>query len=126
VTNTNAAIFLFDERASTFIARCNALGMRLDERVENGTVSIEQIEPGELSTGEFAHRVQNAVHQRAARVVMVDSLNGYLNAIPQVEAPLVRMHELLSFLNEADVATIMITARVPHYIGATDAWGVEP
>ena len=111
VTQTNAAIFLFDERASTFVTRCDALGMRLSERVAAGDVTLEQIEPGEMSPGEFSHRVVTAVTQNDARVVVIDSLNGYLNAIPQVEAPLVRMHELLSFLNERGVATIIIVAQ---------------
>ena len=111
VTDTNAAIFLFDERASTFVTRCDAMGMGMSGRLAAGTVSIEQVEPGELSPGEFAHRVVDAVVRRDAKVVVIDSLNGYLNAIPQVEAPLVRMHELLSFLNERGVATIIIVAQ---------------
>jgi circadian clock protein KaiC len=111
VTRANAAIFLFDERASTFVSRCDAMGMKLSERLKDGSVVLQQIEPGEMSPGEFSHRVVNAVVENKARVVLIDSLNGYLNAIPQVEAPLVRMHELLSFLNEQDVATIIIVAQ---------------
>jgi circadian clock protein KaiC len=64
-----------------------------------------------MSPGEFSHRVVTAVRDNGARVVLIDSLNGYLNAIPQVEAPLVRMHELLSYLNECGVATIIIVAQ---------------
>ena len=111
VTNTNAAVFLFDERSSTFVARCDAMGMQLSQRLESGTVKLQQIEPGEMSPGEFSHRVVEAVIRNGARVVLIDSLNGYLNAIPQVEAPLVRLHELLSFLNEHGVATIIIVAQ---------------
>jgi circadian clock protein KaiC len=111
VTDANAAIFLFDERASTFVTRCDAMGMKLSERLAAGAVTLRQIEPGEMSPGEFSHHVVNAVQKNAARLVMIDSLNGYLNAIPQVEAPLVRMHELLSYLNEAGVATIIIVAQ---------------
>lgn len=111
VTKGNGAIFLFDERASTFITRCNALGMDLGRRLEDGTVTLKQIEPGEMSPGEFSFRVRTAVERDNARVVLIDSLNGYLNAIPQVEAPLVRMHELLSYLNERGVATLMVVAQ---------------
>ena len=111
VTRTNAAIFLFDERASTFVSRCDAMGMGLSDRLRDGSVMLEQIEPGEMSPGEFSHRVVTAVTRSGARVILIDSLNGYLNAIPQVEAPLVRMHELLSFLNESGVATIIIVAQ---------------
>jgi circadian clock protein KaiC len=111
VMRTNAAVFLFDERASTFVTRCDAMGMKLSERIADGSVTLDQIEPGEMSPGEFSHRIVKAVNENGARVVVIDSLNGYLNAIPQVEAPLVRMHELLSFLNESGVATIIIVAQ---------------
>jgi circadian clock protein KaiC len=73
-------------------------------------VAITQVEPGDMSPGQFSHRVRRAV-AGGARVVLIDSLNGYLNAIPQVEGPLVRMHELLSFLNEHGVATLIIVAQ---------------
>ena len=111
VTDTNSAVFLFDERASTFVSRCDALGMHLSERLAQGGVQLHQIESGEMSPGEFSHRVRLAVERDDARVVLIDGLNGYLNAIPQVEAPLVRMHELLSFLNERGVATLIIVAQ---------------
>ena len=105
-----AAIFLFDERAVTFVGRCEALGLDIRAGIADGTISLQQIEPGQLSPGEFSYRVRSAV-ENGARVIVIDSLNGYLNAIPQVEAPLVRMHELLSFLNERDIATIIVTAQ---------------
>ncbi|HTI43009.1 MAG TPA: ATPase domain-containing protein [Vicinamibacterales bacterium] len=111
VTQTNGAIFLFDERARTFIARCDALGMKLSERLASGHVKLTQIEPGDMSPGEFSHRVRLAVERDNARVILIDSLNGYLNAIPQVEGPLVRMHELLSFLNERGIVTLMVVAQ---------------
>jgi len=111
VMGTKGAIFLFDERISTFLGRTNALGMRLGERIESGHVSLRQIDPGDMSPGEFSHRVRVAVERDGARVILIDSLNGYLNAIPQVEAPLVRMHELLSYLNERGVVTLVVVAQ---------------
>ena len=111
VTHAKAAIFLFDERASTFVSRCDALGMNVSQRIADGSVTLQQIEPGEMSPGEFSFRVRVAVERDNARVITIDGLNGYLNAIPQVEAPLVRMHELLSFLNERGVATLMVVAQ---------------
>ncbi len=111
VTRAPSAIFLFDERASTFVSRCDALGMHVSARVADGSVALQQIEPGEMSPGEFSYRVRVAVEDNDARIILIDGLNGYLNAIPQVEAPLVRMHELLSFLNERGVATLMVVAQ---------------
>lgn len=105
-----AAAYLFDEREHTFLMRCDALGMQMSERVSRGIVRLEQIQPGELSPGEFSHRVRAEVDD-GARIVFIDSLNGYLNAIPQSDAPLARMHELLSFLNERGVATMLVAAQ---------------
>lgn len=109
--HTPCAVYLFDERRATMLHRCDALGMRMSERVADGGVSIEQIEPGELSPGEFAHRVCERVDRDGSRVVMIDSLNGYLHAIPTASAPLVRMHELIAYLNERGVATLLVAAQ---------------
>jgi circadian clock protein KaiC len=103
--------FLFDERKRTFLARCNALNMGMADHVASGRLVIEQIEPGELSPGEFSCRVQEAVTERGVRAVLIDGVNGYLNAIPQSGAPFARFHELLSFLNERGVQTILIIAQ---------------
>ena len=100
-----AALFLFDEREASFVARCDALGMKMSESLKTGRVRIEQIDPGELSPGEFSCRVAQAVERDGARTVFIDSINGYLNAIPQSDTPLARMHELLSCLNERGVVT---------------------
>jgi circadian clock protein KaiC len=106
-----AELFLFDERRATFIARCDALAMRFSDRLANGRIRIEQVERGELSPGEFSHHVRDAVETRGARLIFIDSINGYLNAIPQRDAPLAGMHELVSFLNERDVATVITVAQ---------------
>jgi circadian clock protein KaiC len=107
---SNAAIFLFDERLETFVQRCDALGMDVSGRRASGSLSIDQIEPGDMSPGEFSYRVCRRVDQGCS-VVMIDSLNGYLNAIPTTSSPLVRMHELLAFLNERGVATLLVAAQ---------------
>jgi circadian clock protein KaiC len=111
VSRDKAALFLFDERASIFVKRANALGMQIESRLADGSLTLEQIEPGQMSPGEFGYRVREAVIERGAKIILIDSLNGYLNAIPQVEAPLVRMHELLSFLNERGIATMIVAAQ---------------
>jgi circadian clock protein KaiC len=105
------AIYLFDERRSTLLDRADQLGMRLSDHVRAGQLSIDQIEPGDLSPGEFAHRVRRRVEDEGVRVVMIDSLNGYLHAIPTGHSPLVRMHELLAYLNERGVTTLLVSAQ---------------
>jgi circadian clock protein KaiC len=103
-----AVMFLFDERRATFVARCDALGMRASERIASGHLVVEQVEPGATSPGEFSHAVRRFVEDEGVRLVGIDTLNGYLNAIPTPDAPVIRMHELLSFLNEREVATLIV------------------
>ena len=106
-----AAVYLFDERSRTFIERCEALGMKMRDRIASGRLFLDQIEPGDLSPGEFAHRVRDRVDGDGCRVVLIDSINGYLHAIPTGHEPLVRMHELAAYLNDRDVATLVIAAQ---------------
>lgn len=114
------SIYLFEERQKTYIDRCDALGMHLTDRVNSGQVIIEQIEPGTLSPGEFSSRIQRSVEEGGVKIVVIDSLSGYLNAIPQVDEPLARMHELVSYLNGSGVATLMVVAQ-HGVIGSTAA-----
>ena len=109
--SSRAAVFLFDERLRTFVARCDALGMQASERIASGHLVAEQVDPGMTSPGEFAHRVRRLVDDDGVRLVGIDTLNGYVNAIPTTDAPIVRMHELLSFLNERGVATLLVLAQ---------------
>ncbi len=83
----HAAIFAFDESKATLEARTEALGIRFKQGVEAGEVSIQQIDPAELSPGEFGHLVRTAVETNQARVVVIDSLNGYLHAMPDETVP---------------------------------------
>lgn len=106
-----AAVFLFDERLKTFVARCDALGMHATERIASGQLLPQQVDPGVTSPGEFAHRVRRLVDEEGVRLIGIDTLNGYLNAIPTTDAPIVRMHELLSFLNERSVGTLIVLAQ---------------
>jgi circadian clock protein KaiC len=106
-----AAVFLFDERLRTFVARCDALGMRATERMASGHLILQQVDPGVTSPGEFSHRVRRLVDEEGVRLIGIDTLNGYLNAIPTTDVPIVRMHELLSFLNERAVGTLIALAQ---------------
>ena len=106
-----SAAYLFDERQDVFVRRADALGMNLSSGLAARRLSVDQVEPGEMSPGEFASRVCARVEDEGARLVLIDSLNGYVNAIPTNHAPLVRMYELLAYLNDRGVATILIAAQ---------------
>jgi circadian clock protein KaiC len=103
-----AAFFLFDERLPTLMLRSAALGMDLQLHIDEGRLSIRQIDPAELSPGEFATAVREAVEDDGARVVVVDSLNAYLQAMPEDRHLTLQMHELLSYLGQQGVVTLMI------------------
>jgi circadian clock protein KaiC len=105
-----AAMFMFDESIETLLSRCDGLNMALRKHVLSGQVSTRQIDPAELSPGEFAHAIRDAVELDHASVVVIDSLNGYLNAMPEERFLIIQLHELLTFLGQANVATVLISA----------------
>jgi circadian clock protein KaiC len=104
-------MFAFDEGLGTVFARAAGLGMRLQECVDSGLVRVQQIDPAEMSPGEFAHRVRESVEHLGVRVVIIDSLNGYMNAMPEERFLVLQMHELLSTLNQLGVVTILVLAQ---------------
>jgi circadian clock protein KaiC len=106
-----AASFLFDEGVNTYLSRASGLGREMKLLVESGHMSLQQIDPAELSPGEFAHFVRRAVDQDGARVVVIDSLNGYLQAMPDERFLTVQMHELLTYLNQQGVVTLLVLAQ---------------
>jgi circadian clock protein KaiC len=103
-----AAFYLFDEGLGTFYARANALGMDLRPYVESGLLKVDHIDPAELSPGEFAQKLRDAVELDGARCIAVDSLNAYLQSMPGEQYLVLQMHELLSYLNQKGVITIMV------------------
>jgi circadian clock protein KaiC len=86
------------------------LGVPLDKHVEAGLVHIRQVDPAELTPGEFSHAIRRAVDEDGARIVVIDSLNGYLNAMPGERYLTIHLHELLMFLGERGVATLLVGA----------------
>jgi circadian clock protein KaiC len=107
----HSVFFAFDEGRGTVEARARTLGLPLEKHVETGAIRFQQIDPAELSPGEFAANVRHSVEADNARVVVIDSLNGYLNAMPDERFLILQMHELLSFLGQQGVLTILILAQ---------------
>ena len=106
-----AVIFAFDESTATYLHRSKLLGMDLAPYVETGKVRIEQIDPAELSPGEFVARIRNYVEKEHVRIVVLDSLNGFVNAMPDEQFLMLQLHELLSYLDQHGIATIITMAQ---------------
>jgi circadian clock protein KaiC len=107
----HSVFFAFDEGRGTLEARARMLGLPLDRALESGRIRFQQIDPAELSPGEFAANVQRSVARDGARVIIIDSLNGYLNAMPEGRFLILQMHELLTYLNQQGVLTILVLAQ---------------
>src|SRR5262249_51071074 len=109
------AIFAFDERLETLLKRSAGLGMDLSRVLEAGTLSLRQVDPAELSPGEFAHDVRRAVDGNdghpGAKIVVIDSLNGYLNSMPEEGFLTAQLHELLTYLGNKGVVTFLVVAQ---------------
>lgn len=107
----HSVFFAFDEGRGTLEARARTIGLELDEAIESGILRFQQVDPAELSPGEFAANVRDSVEKDGARVVIIDSLNGYLNAMPDERFLILQMHELLSYLGQKGVLTILVMAQ---------------
>jgi len=109
--NEHAAVFAFDEGRGTLEARARTLGMSLAPALQSGLLHLQQIDPAELSPGEFTAIVRRSVEVDGARVIVIDSLNGYLNAMPDGRFLILQMHELLTYLGQQGITTIMVLAQ---------------
>ena len=105
-----SVMFLFDESINTLMTRSEGLGIPLRSATESGLVGVRQVDPAELTPGEFAYSIREEVEQRGATTVVIDSLNGYLNAMPGERYLTIHLHELLMYLGERNVATLLIGA----------------
>jgi circadian clock protein KaiC len=105
-----AAMFIFDESLNTLMTRARGLGIALEDHTAQGRVTVQAVDPAELAPGEFAHAIRRAVDELGASILVIDSLNGYLNAMPGERFLIIQLHELLTYLGHAGVATILVGA----------------
>jgi len=105
------SIWNYDESSALFRERARQVGLSLDAHAESGLLRSHQVDPSELSPGEFAHRVVDDVQTRDVRVLVIDSLNGYLNAMPDEKLLDVHLHELFAFLAKRGVLTLVTLAQ---------------
>lgn len=107
----SAAIFLFDETVNTACSRAESLGMPLEKHLDSGAIIIRQLNPAELTAGEFSHAVRKAVTEDGARVVVVDSLTGFIDSLADEHYTSMHLRELLTYLNHQGVATLALLAQ---------------
>jgi circadian clock protein KaiC len=109
--NEKAIIFAFDESINTLLDRARALHMDPDPLIEKGLLELQQIDPAELSPGQFVSRVRRLVDEENLRVLVIDSMNGLLNAMPNEQFLAMQLHELFSYLGQQGIATILTLAQ---------------
>ncbi len=103
----HVAFYLFDERLGTFLDRADRLGMPIQKFEREGKIFIRSIDPAEVSPGEFAHTIVETTLREGTKFVVIDSLNGYINAMPDERLLDIRLHELLSYLAQRGVTTLL-------------------
>jgi len=103
-----ASFYLFDEGLGTFFARSASLGLDVQSYVDSGQLAIQHIDPAELAPGEFAQMLRDAVELNGVKFIVIDSLNAYLQAMPGEHFLTLQMHELLSYLNQQGVTTVLV------------------
>ena len=101
-------MFLFDESIRAMTTRSRGIGLDIDTHLESGLVKLKEIDPAELSPGEFIQQIRDAVERDGARVIVIDSLNGFFNAMPEERFMIVQLHELLAYLAQLGVVTLLI------------------
>jgi len=107
----HASFYTFDETVRTLVTRTANLGSDPRPHIASGLLHVQQIDPAEISPGEFVHLVRADALQKKARVIVIDSLNGLLNAMPDEDSLTIRMHELLTFLNHSGVVVLLVLSQ---------------
>jgi circadian clock protein KaiC len=102
-----AAMFIFEEALDTLLNRADGIGMDLRAPMAAGLLAVSQIDPAELSPGQFTHAVCKAADD-GARVIVIDSMNGYLNAMPEARFLTTHLREVLTYLGRRGVATFLV------------------
>lgn len=106
-----AVVFTFDETLTTYIHRSSGLGMDIAAKMEAGSIRLFQVDPAEVAPGEFVDQIRKLVEQTKPTVLVIDSLNGFMNAMPGEEFLMLQLHELVSYLNQQGISTIFTLAQ---------------
>jgi circadian clock protein KaiC len=108
---TRSVMFVFDELRRTAIARADSIGMSMSKCVEAGQIIVQQIDPAEMSPGELTARARELIETKNVEIVIIDSLNGYMQSMPAERFLYIQLHELLTYFGQLGVTTIMLMAQ---------------
>lgn len=106
-----AAVYIFDESIQTYLTRSRSVGLDIGDAIADGRILLRRLDPSQVSPGEFDYHVRGAAERDGARLIVIDSLNGYLNAMAEERAVLAQLHELLTYLGQRGIATILTMAQ---------------
>jgi len=107
----SCSFFTFEEAPATMMTRAAGLGIDIRPYIKSGTMSVQRVDPAEMSPGELVAAVQHQVENQNVRMIVLDSLNGYLQSMPGEQFLAVHLHELLAYLGNRGVLTIMVLAQ---------------
>ena len=107
----HATIFLFDERIDTFLKRSGGLGMDLPPLIEQGLITVRRIDIGDMSAGEFAQHLREAVDRRQAKIVIIDSLTGYASAMTDEPQLVGQLHDTMTYLGQQGVMSLLVASQ---------------
>ncbi len=119
-----AAYFTFDESLAVLQSRAASIGMDIAPLIASGQLYIQQIDPAELSPGEFIELIRTVIERNQTRLVVIDSLNGYLNAMPEEHFLVIQLHELFTYLGQRGIATVLIVGQA-GIVGQTMTTPIE-
>jgi circadian clock protein KaiC len=104
-------MYSFEESAKTLIARCNSLGVEIEKPVKRGQIELQRVDPSHITPGQVTYDISTCIEKNNAGMVVIDSLNGYLQAMSNDRSLIVHLHELLNYLNSRGVITILVSAQ---------------
>ncbi|HWI40684.1 MAG TPA: ATPase domain-containing protein [Verrucomicrobiae bacterium] len=107
----NATLYSFDESTESFLERAEGMGLDVASHIEQGLLKVRQLDVAEVSPGEFVTALKSEVEERNVTIIVIDSLNGYLNAMPDEKYLVLQLHELLTYLGQRGVCTIITVAQ---------------
>lgn len=104
-------VYSFEESTTTFLERCERLGIGIAKHVKKGEIELQRINPSQITPGQVTHGIATCIDQNHAGMVVIDSLNGYLQAMSTDRSFVQHLHELLAYLNARGVITILVSAQ---------------